>query len=50
MARQLESGVLLTRVGEGHTALGVSRCIDDALATYLSRLTVPKPGTTCPSN
>jgi pimeloyl-ACP methyl ester carboxylesterase len=50
LARQLESAVLLTRVGEGHTALGASRCIDDALAAYLGKLTVPAAGTTCPSN
>jgi pimeloyl-ACP methyl ester carboxylesterase len=47
MAKQLSSGVLLTREGPGHTAFGKSRCIDDAVAAYLIDLQVPALGTTC---
>lgn len=36
MARQLERGRLLTRVGEGHGAYGHGNgCVDDAVAAYL---------------
>jgi pimeloyl-ACP methyl ester carboxylesterase len=47
MAKQLDSGVLLTREGPGHTAYGKSRCIDDAVNAYLLDLQVPSSGTTC---
>ncbi|MEJ7743854.1 MAG: alpha/beta hydrolase [Nocardioidaceae bacterium] len=34
--RPLESGVLLSRDGDGHTAYGAGNtCIDDAVNTYL---------------
>lgn len=48
MARQLESGALITNRGEGHTiyAQGVS-CVDQAVNAYLLNLTVPEAGKTC---
>ncbi|MGD9955644.1 MAG: alpha/beta hydrolase [Candidatus Nanopelagicales bacterium] len=48
LAKQLENGVLLTRVGDGHTAYGMgSQCIDDAIDTYLVDGTPPVDGTVC---
>lgn len=48
LAGDLESGVLLTRVGEGHTAYGgKSACIDAAVDSYLISLVVPTAGTVC---
>ncbi|QBI56099.1 Carboxylesterase A precursor [Streptomonospora litoralis] len=48
MARQLESGVLLTRDGDGHTAYGRGNaCIDDAVDTYLLKAEPPEKGTVC---
>lgn len=49
MASQLESGVLLTREGDGHTAYtSGNECIKKAVDAYLEDGTVPKDGTTCP--
>jgi pimeloyl-ACP methyl ester carboxylesterase len=48
MAEQLESGVLLTWEGEGHTAYGRSNdCIADAVDTYLLDGTPPAEGLVC---
>jgi pimeloyl-ACP methyl ester carboxylesterase len=48
LARDLEGGVLLTRVGDGHTAYGMgSQCIDDAIDTYLVSGDPPADGTVC---
>ncbi len=48
LASQLESGVLLTRDGDGHTAyLSGNACIKKAVDTYLAKGTVPVEGTTC---
>lgn len=48
LADQLESGVLLTRVGEGHTAYQQgSSCIDDALDKYIVTLDPPLHNTVC---
>lgn len=48
LAKQLSSGVLLTFVGDGHTAYGNgSRCIDSAVDRFLLTGTPPKPGTRC---
>jgi pimeloyl-ACP methyl ester carboxylesterase len=48
MAKQLESGVLLTNVGEGHTAYGRGdACIDRAVEAYFNMGTVPMDGTRC---
>jgi pimeloyl-ACP methyl ester carboxylesterase len=49
LARQLASGVLLTRVGDGHTAYRSSACIRAAVDAYLIDLTVPATGTSCPT-
>jgi pimeloyl-ACP methyl ester carboxylesterase len=47
LADQLESGVLITREGEGHTGYGDSLCVQDAVDEYLLELTVPEDGHTC---
>ena len=48
LAEQLESGVLLTRDGDGHTAyLSGNKCIQKAVDTYLLDGTMPAEGTTC---
>ena len=50
MAEALESAVLLTYEGDGHTAfLSGGECIDDAVAAYLVDLVVPDEGTRCPA-
>jgi pimeloyl-ACP methyl ester carboxylesterase len=48
LAGQLDSGVLLTRDGEGHLAYRYGNdCIDDAVEAYLLDLTVPPEGLVC---
>ncbi|MFM7596859.1 MAG: alpha/beta hydrolase, partial [Actinomycetota bacterium] len=48
LARQLDSGVLLTREGDGHTAIATeSRCVSRAIAAYLLSDWPPEPGTVC---
>lgn len=48
LARQLQSGVLLTYEGEGHTAyMRGSACIDGAVDAYFLRGQTPAPGATC---
>jgi len=48
LAEQLDSGVLLTREGDGHTGYNVgNECIDDAVDAYLVDGTVPPEGTRC---
>jgi hypothetical protein len=48
MAKALESGVLLTYVGEGHTGVGgKSQCIDSAAIAFLIDGTAPADGTRC---
>jgi pimeloyl-ACP methyl ester carboxylesterase len=47
VAGNLESGVLLTYQGEGHTSYGKSPCVDNAVADYLIDLTPPAAGMTC---
>jgi pimeloyl-ACP methyl ester carboxylesterase len=49
LAQQLENGVLLTRVGDGHTAYRSSACIRAAVDAYLIDLEVPADGTSCPT-
>lgn len=41
LAKQLESGVLVTYDGEGHTAYGTSSCVTDIVDDFLLRGTVP---------
>ena len=50
MAKQLDSGVLLTREGQGHGAYFASRCINEAVNAYLLTLAVPPKGTVCQSD
>jgi pimeloyl-ACP methyl ester carboxylesterase len=50
LATELQSGVLLTRVGDGHTAYRSSSCIRTAVDAYLINLTVPAAGTRCASD
>ena len=48
MADQLESGVLVSRDGDGHTAYNKDNdCIDDAVHAYLIDGEVPKDGLEC---
>ncbi len=48
LANDLDSGVLLTRKGEGHTAYDSGNtCIVSAVDTYLTSGRPPAPGTTC---
>lgn len=48
LAEQLESGVLLTRDGDGHTAyLSGNQCIQKAVDRYLLDGTMPAADTTC---
>ena len=48
LASELDSGVLLTYDGDGHTAYRKgSPCVDDAVDAYLISGTVPPAGTTC---
>lgn len=48
LARMLGVGVVLTWQGEGHTAYPQTRCITDAVNTYLVDLSPPAAGTVCP--
>ena len=48
LAKQLSKGVLLTRVGDGHTGYGKgSDCTDQAVNHYLVSGTTPPAGTVC---
>lgn len=50
LASELRSGVLVTRVGEGHTAYAYSSCVRSYVDNYLLNLKVPPAGLRCPSN
>ncbi len=48
LAAQLESGVLITRVGEGHTGYGQGNaCVDDAVDAYLLTGEAPRTDLRC---
>jgi hypothetical protein len=47
LASQLETAVLITREGEGHTGYSDSTCVQEAVDDYLLKLKVPKDGLTC---
>lgn len=48
LARQLDSGVLVSRNGDGHTAYNRGNaCINDTVDSYLIDGTVPKNGKSC---
>jgi len=49
LAGELSQGVLLTRVGDGHTGYRSSACIRASVDAYLLELTVPARSTTCSS-
>lgn len=50
VASQLESGVLVTRTGEGHTAFNKGdACVDAAVEQYLLDGVVPPADVTCPA-
>jgi pimeloyl-ACP methyl ester carboxylesterase/uncharacterized protein YceK len=49
LAGQLQHGVLLTRVGDGHTGYRSSQCVRNYVNSYLVDLTVPPSGIRCPS-
>ncbi|NLA37255.1 MAG: alpha/beta hydrolase [Actinobacteria bacterium] len=49
VAEGLESGVLVTLVGDGHTAYGKVPCITNVVDAYLLRLTVPDADPRCSS-
>src|SRR4051794_15237501 len=50
MAKDLESGVLLTWQGQGHTSYPKTPCVTSAADSYLVDLTVPQDGLTCPAS
>ncbi|MEV7398376.1 alpha/beta hydrolase [Aeromicrobium sp. NPDC092404] len=48
LASQLESGVLVTREGDGHTAYtSGNQCITEAVDAFFTKGTVPEKGLTC---
>ena len=48
LASQLDSGVLITRDGDGHTGYNSGNdCVDVAVESYLIEGTVPPDGLTC---
>lgn len=48
LAEQLDSGVLITRVGEGHTGYNKGNaCVDAAVEAYFLSGTVPEDGLVC---
>jgi hypothetical protein len=47
LAKELSSGVLVTRHGEGHTGFGASTCVQRAVDAYLLDLKAPKDGLSC---
>jgi pyruvate-formate lyase-activating enzyme len=49
MAEDLQSGVLLTWQGSGHTAYPKTPCITSAVDAYLIDLKAPDDGLTCPA-
>jgi pimeloyl-ACP methyl ester carboxylesterase len=50
MAKDLDSGVLLTWQGQGHTSYPKTPCVTSAVDSYLVDLTVPQDGLTCPAS
>ena len=49
MARDLDSAVLITHEGEGHTAYGSSACVRQLVQAYLNDDRVPAAGVRCPT-
>jgi pimeloyl-ACP methyl ester carboxylesterase len=48
--KAIAGSVLLTRNGYGHGSYFQSACVEQATDAYLIDLTLPAPGTVCPSN
>jgi pimeloyl-ACP methyl ester carboxylesterase len=49
LAGELEHGVLITRVGDGHTGYRASACVRSNADLYLTTLAVPHAGLSCPT-
>ncbi len=49
LASELQHGVLITRIGDGHTGYRASACVRSSVDLYLTTLAVPRPGLTCPT-
>jgi hypothetical protein len=47
MARDLDSAVLVTREGEGHTAYGSSACVRQLVQAYFNDGATPAKGSRC---
>ncbi len=48
LARQLDSGVLVSRDGDGHTGYNAGNdCVDEAVHAFLLEGTVPDDGLSC---
>lgn len=47
LAKELDSGVLITHQGEGHTAFEASMCVQRNVDLYLVNLTVPRKNLVC---
>jgi pimeloyl-ACP methyl ester carboxylesterase len=47
VAESLETGVLLTYNGTGHTSYGLDQCVDDVVDAYLIDLSVPSEDIEC---
>jgi homoserine acetyltransferase len=48
LAQELQSGVLVSRDGDGHTGfMQGNRCVDGAIESYLVGGKVPKDGLSC---
>jgi hypothetical protein len=48
LAEQLESGVLVSRDGDGHTSFGAGNaCVDAAIDAFFLEGTVPDDGLEC---
>jgi hypothetical protein len=48
LTKALGNATLITWNGQNHTATAYSSCIADITTRYLTELTVPAHGTTCP--
>jgi hypothetical protein len=49
LASELQHGVLITRIGDGHTGYRASACVRTNVDLYLATLAVPRAGLTCPT-
>jgi pimeloyl-ACP methyl ester carboxylesterase len=49
LASELDHGVLITRIGDGHTGYRASACVRSHVDLYLTAIAVPPAGLTCPT-